>query len=130
MPEHCKTFDTIDSYRKFYIEDKKDFAHWTTRLGPLWFYEKTKNIFITDNMILFNNDLIVLTESIQNEIDNISSRRIKNVEEKVKKKFREMAFNLGHKNCKSVHLLEQLTDNIFCSIDGFEYNLQPYFSLI
>jgi hypothetical protein len=51
MPEYCKVpthvkedyivdqLDSIASYRKYYIEEKKDFAVWTNRNVPQWFKE-------------------------------------------------------------------------------------------
>ena len=38
MPEHCKLNDVIESYRNYYIKEKKSFAVWTKRDIPQWFY--------------------------------------------------------------------------------------------
>lgn len=38
MPEYCKLNDVIESYRNYYIKEKKSFAAWTKRDIPQWFY--------------------------------------------------------------------------------------------
>ena len=37
MPDGYKTFSAIQSYRNFYIGDKKSFASWKNRDTPTWF---------------------------------------------------------------------------------------------
>lgn len=36
MPEYCKTNKLIDSYRNYYIKEKRHIAHWTKRPKPDW----------------------------------------------------------------------------------------------
>jgi len=36
MPDQCKTNDIVESYRNFYINDKKEFAKWKTGNIPGW----------------------------------------------------------------------------------------------
>lgn len=45
MPDEYKSDDTISSYRKYYINDKKSFAKWTKRNVPYWFNNKIINLF-------------------------------------------------------------------------------------
>ena len=37
MPDYCKMSDSIEAYRKYYINEKKYFAKWTNREVPDWF---------------------------------------------------------------------------------------------
>jgi hypothetical protein len=37
MPEHCKTESVIESYRKYYMIEKKDFVTWKNMDKPKWF---------------------------------------------------------------------------------------------
>ena len=37
MPEHCKTSTAVESYRKYYMVEKKDFVTWKNRDKPKWF---------------------------------------------------------------------------------------------
>jgi hypothetical protein len=37
MPDECKTNDTVQSYRNYYIKYKKDFAKWNYSTTPKWF---------------------------------------------------------------------------------------------
>ena len=39
MPDNCKQDSTIDAYKLYYVEEKKDFAKWTKRPTPMWFIE-------------------------------------------------------------------------------------------
>lgn len=39
MPDMYKTKDSIQSYRNYYIGDKKSFATWKNRDTPIWFYK-------------------------------------------------------------------------------------------
>jgi len=36
MPEECKNDDIVDSYRNYYITNKKSIAKWTKREIPVW----------------------------------------------------------------------------------------------
>ena len=38
MPDDCYLFDTIQSYRKYYLNYKTHFAKWTERPIPYWFF--------------------------------------------------------------------------------------------
>ena len=38
MPDYCKNADTIEAYRSYYLNEKKDFARWTKRSQPNWFH--------------------------------------------------------------------------------------------
>jgi hypothetical protein len=40
MPDYCKVGNPIDSYRTYYIKEKKDFVSWKKREQPSWFNEK------------------------------------------------------------------------------------------
>lgn len=41
MPESCKIInDSVASYRKYYLEEKKSFATWKNQSPPLWYQEK------------------------------------------------------------------------------------------
>lgn len=37
MPEHCKTESVVESYRKYYMVEKKDFVTWKNMKPPIWF---------------------------------------------------------------------------------------------
>lgn len=37
MPEHCKVGNPVDSYRTYYIKEKRDFVSWKNRNTPKWF---------------------------------------------------------------------------------------------
>jgi hypothetical protein len=37
MPDYCKMTDSVQAYRKYYINEKKYFAKWTNRKVPSWF---------------------------------------------------------------------------------------------
>lgn len=37
MPEHCKTESVVESYRKYYMVEKKDFVTWKNMDKPNWF---------------------------------------------------------------------------------------------
>ena len=37
MPDECKTDDVVESYRRYYIMEKKDFCNWKNRPIPNWF---------------------------------------------------------------------------------------------
>ena len=37
MPDEYKVSNTVDSYRNYYIGDKKSFASWKNRETPTWF---------------------------------------------------------------------------------------------
>ncbi len=37
MPDYCKVGNSVDSYRSYYINEKKKFARWTKRTAPSWF---------------------------------------------------------------------------------------------
>lgn len=37
MPDECKLESVIDSYRNYYIKEKKSFAKWKNRNVPEWF---------------------------------------------------------------------------------------------
>ena len=39
MPDNCKQDSTVDAYKLYYVEEKKDFAKWTKRPTPMWFIE-------------------------------------------------------------------------------------------
>jgi len=41
MPDYCKMSDSIEAYRKYYINEKKYFAKWTNREVPEWFVQKS-----------------------------------------------------------------------------------------
>ena len=38
MPDYCKSKDVVDSYRKYYINEKKSIAKWSKRPIPNWYY--------------------------------------------------------------------------------------------
>lgn len=38
MPEIYKTIDPVESYRAYYRGEKRDFAKWTHRAEPYWWY--------------------------------------------------------------------------------------------
>lgn len=40
MPEYCKVSDSLQSYRKYYINEKTYFAKWTKREIPEWFQNR------------------------------------------------------------------------------------------
>jgi len=40
MPDEYKTEDVVESYRKYYLNDKKYFSKWKKRDVPYWFCEK------------------------------------------------------------------------------------------
>lgn len=40
MPDYCKEADSITSYRKYYILEKKRFAKWKNAITPRWFTEE------------------------------------------------------------------------------------------
>jgi hypothetical protein len=42
MPEECKVDDVVESYKRYYIMEKKDFCVWTNRETPEWFKIKDK----------------------------------------------------------------------------------------
>lgn len=37
MPDYCKVGGSVESYRSYYINEKKRFAKWTKRPVPTWF---------------------------------------------------------------------------------------------
>lgn len=37
MPDYCKVGSSVNSYRAYYINEKKKFARWTKRPVPTWF---------------------------------------------------------------------------------------------
>ena len=37
MPDECKTTDPVESYRKYYMEHKRNLAVWKNRETPKWF---------------------------------------------------------------------------------------------
>ncbi len=37
MPDECKVDDVVESYRRYYIMEKKDFCKWKNRDIPKWF---------------------------------------------------------------------------------------------
>lgn len=37
MPDYCKLSDTVESYRNYYIKEKKSFVNWKKREIPYWF---------------------------------------------------------------------------------------------
>jgi hypothetical protein len=37
MPDECKVSDVVESYRRYYIMEKRDFCVWTNRNIPEWF---------------------------------------------------------------------------------------------
>ena len=37
MPDYCKLPSSVDSYKKYYINEKANFAKWTKREIPEWF---------------------------------------------------------------------------------------------
>lgn len=37
MPDYCKVGGSVNSYRSYYINEKKKFARWTKRTVPTWF---------------------------------------------------------------------------------------------
>ena len=37
MPDECKTDDVVESYRRYYIMEKKSFCNWKNREIPNWF---------------------------------------------------------------------------------------------
>ncbi len=39
MPDECKLPNSVDAYRKYYLEKKKSFAKWTNREIPEWWEE-------------------------------------------------------------------------------------------
>ena len=39
MPDNCKQDSTVDAYKLYYVEEKKDFAKCTKRPTPMWFIE-------------------------------------------------------------------------------------------
>jgi len=39
MPEYCKMSDAVESYRKYYINEKAYFCEWKKRNIPEWFIE-------------------------------------------------------------------------------------------
>jgi hypothetical protein len=43
MPEECKVDDVVESYRRYYIMEKKDFCVWTKRETPDWFKINEEN---------------------------------------------------------------------------------------
>jgi hypothetical protein len=43
MPEHCHRGVRIDSYREYYIQEKKTFAKWSVRDAPEWFAKSLVN---------------------------------------------------------------------------------------
>ena len=40
MPDYCKTESVVESYRKYYINEKAKFAKWKDGNVPFWFSEK------------------------------------------------------------------------------------------
>jgi hypothetical protein len=40
MPDYCKIGSSLESYRFYYIQEKKRFAKWTNRKTPEWFHQK------------------------------------------------------------------------------------------
>lgn len=40
MPDYCKKGTSLESYRFYYIEEKKRFAKWTNRKTPTWFTQR------------------------------------------------------------------------------------------
>ena len=43
MPDHCKIpGNVVESYRKYYVMEKKHFAKWTKRPVPSWFLNNTQ----------------------------------------------------------------------------------------
>jgi hypothetical protein len=43
MPEECKTDDVVESYRRYYIMEKKSFCNWKNREIPNWFKKDLDN---------------------------------------------------------------------------------------
>jgi hypothetical protein len=39
MPDYCKSNSVVESYRKFYINEKSKFAKWKDGRIPLWYSE-------------------------------------------------------------------------------------------
>jgi hypothetical protein len=39
MPDECKLPNSVDAYRKYYLEKKKSFAKWSNREVPEWWEE-------------------------------------------------------------------------------------------
>jgi hypothetical protein len=66
MPDHCKVplvenkgvivdhYDSIASYKKYYLTEKRRFAVWTNRVMPDWFAEGLKQF---DQACLIENDI-------------------------------------------------------------------------
>ena len=40
MPDYCKTESVVESYRKYYINEKSTFAKWKDGSIPFWYSEK------------------------------------------------------------------------------------------
>lgn len=40
MPDYCKLPDSLQSYRNYYINEKRGFAKWTKREAPEWYQKK------------------------------------------------------------------------------------------
>lgn len=65
MPDDCKiSGQTIDSYRRYYIEHKVRFARWTKRQIPSWFTEGClqRMVEINESLGLYENANIQLSE--------------------------------------------------------------------
>lgn len=65
MPDDCKIpGQTIESYRRYYIEHKVRFARWTKRQIPSWFTEGClqQMVEINESLGLYENANIQLQE--------------------------------------------------------------------
>lgn len=117
MPDQYKHDDPIQSYRNFYINDKKDFCYWTNRLGPDWFYQGVNNNKkIHNTCYQLHNDIVLLTDDCNDYIEyvvkQITNRKIKNTYDYFEKHIIQTMKGLtDNKNTIKLHLLQKVGDD-------------------
>lgn len=52
MPEECKTYDAMSSYRQYYTMKKYAFAKWTNRKIPEWYSNGILDLLVYDNQVM------------------------------------------------------------------------------
>ena len=52
MPEECKTYDAVSSYRQYYIMKKNAFAKWTNREIPKWYSHGILDSLVYESQIM------------------------------------------------------------------------------